>query len=225
MKLTDLHRRLLTDVLAVGTPYPLALTGGYAVQAHGLVDRLSQDLDVATENPERMEKIAATVRAGLEQRGWQVRALETDPLSARLIVTDPASGEECEVDVLKEALWRPPVQTEYGLVLSLEDVVGTKVRALADRGLARDLIDVRAATDRWSHPGLEELGRRHARDTFDLTDLQARLAGADWIDDTEFAAYGLDDGAIAGLRQWAQEWADDIAERLLELADPNDEYP
>lgn len=172
-----------------------------------------------------MEKIAATVRAGLEQRGWQVRALETDPLSARLIVTDPASGEECEVDVLKEALWRPPVQTEYGLVLSLEDVVGTKVRALADRGLARDLIDVRAATDRWSHPGLEELGRRHARDTFDLTDLQARLAGADWIDDTEFAAYGLDDGAIAGLRLWAQEWADDIAERLLELADPNDEYP
>ncbi|MFD3926051.1 nucleotidyl transferase AbiEii/AbiGii toxin family protein [Streptomyces sp. NPDC058614] len=223
MKLTDLHRRLLTDVLAVGTPYPLALTGGYAVQAHGLVDRLSQDLDVATENPERMETIAATLCAGLEQRGWQVRALETDPLSARLIVTDPASGEECEVDVLKEALWRPPVQTEYGLVLSLEDVVGTKVRALADRGLARDLIDVRAATDRWSHPGLEELGRRHARDTFDLTDLQARLAGADWIDDTEFAAYGLDDGAIAELRQWAQEWADDIAERLLELADPNDE--
>ncbi|MFD9068666.1 nucleotidyl transferase AbiEii/AbiGii toxin family protein [Streptomyces lasiicapitis] len=223
MNLTDLHRRLLTDVLAVGTPYPLALTGGYAVQAHGLVDRLSQDLDVATENPEGMEKISAAVRVGLEERGWQVRMLETDPLSARLIVTDPDSGEECEVDVLKEALWRPPVQTEYGLVLSLEDVVGTKVRALADRGLARDLIDVRAATDRWSHPELEELGRRHARDSFDLTDLQARLVGADWIDDTEFAAYGLDEQAIAGLRRWAQEWADDIAERLLELDDPHAE--
>lgn len=48
MNLTDLHRRLLADVLAVGGTYPLALTGGYAVQAHGLVDRLSQDLDVAT---------------------------------------------------------------------------------------------------------------------------------------------------------------------------------
>ncbi|MFD5700637.1 nucleotidyl transferase AbiEii/AbiGii toxin family protein [Streptomyces lasiicapitis] len=223
MNLTDLHRRLLTDVLAVGTPYPLALTGGYAVQAHGLVDRLSQDLDVATENPEGMEKISAAVRVGLEERGWQVRTLETDPLSARLIVTDPDSGEECEVDVLKEALWRPPVQTAYGLVLSLEDVVGTKVRALSDRGLARDLIDVRAATDRWSHPELEELGRRHARDSFDLTDLQARLVGADWIDDTEFAAYGLDEQAIAGLRRWAQEWADDIAERLLELDAPHDE--
>lgn len=145
------------------------------------------------------------------------------PLSARLFVTDPNSGEECEVDVLKEALWRPPVLTEYGLVLSLEDVVGTEVRALADRGLARDLVDVRAAADRWSRPELEELGRRHARDTFDITDLQARLAGADWIDDTEFAADGLDEQAIAGLRRWAQEWADDIAERLLELEVPHDE--
>ncbi|MFJ9893816.1 nucleotidyl transferase AbiEii/AbiGii toxin family protein [Streptomyces sp. NPDC091280] len=217
MNLTDLHGRLLADVLDVGGVYPLALTGGYAVQAHGLVNRLSQDLDVATENPERMEDIATAVCTGLEERGWHVRALETDPLSARLIVTDPASNEECEVDVLKETLWRPPVHTEHGLVLSLEDVVGTKVRALADRGLARDLVDVQAAADRWSHIGLEELGRRHARDSFDLRELQARLGGADWIDDTEFAAYGLDDPAITELRRWAQSWADDIGERLQEL--------
>ncbi|MFG3253843.1 nucleotidyl transferase AbiEii/AbiGii toxin family protein [Streptomyces sp. NPDC048172] len=223
MNLTDLHRRLLADVLAVGGPYPLALAGGYAVQAHGLVNRLSQDLDVATENPDRMEDIASVVRSGLEQRGWRVRALETDPLSARLIVTDPTSHEECEVDILKEALWRPPVRTEHGLVLSLQDVVGTKVRALADRGLARDLIDVQAAADRWSHIELEELGRRHARDSFDLSELQARLGGADWIDDLEFAAYGLDDRAILALRQWAQTWADDIAERLQELEDPDED--
>ncbi|MEU6194118.1 nucleotidyl transferase AbiEii/AbiGii toxin family protein [Streptomyces sp. NPDC047061] len=222
MKATDLHRRLLADLLSVGTPYPLALTGGYAAQAHGLVERLSQDLDVATENPSAMEGIADTVAAGLRERGWDVRTLETDPLSARLMVTDAASGEECEVDVLKEALWRPLVQTELGLTLSLEDVVGTKVRALADRGLARDLIDVHAAADRWSRLDLEDLGRRHARDTFDLTDLQSRLTGADWIDDTEFEAYGLDDAAIAALRHWAQTWADDIAERLIEGRPPED---
>jgi hypothetical protein len=223
VNLTGLHRRLLADVLAVGGAYPLALTGGYAVQAHGLVDRLSQDLDVATENPERMEDIATAVRIGLEQRGWQVSALETDPLSARLIVTDPTSREECEVDILKEALWRPPVHTEHGLVLSLEDVVGTKVRALSDRGLARDLIDVQAAANHWSHIGLEELGRRHARDSFDLSELQARLGGADWIDDTEFAAYGLNEQAITRLRQWAQTWAGDIGERLQEQEAPHED--
>ncbi|GAB2583804.1 hypothetical protein GCM10027168_15770 [Streptomyces capparidis] len=223
MRLTDLHRRLLEDLLAVGDVYPLVLTGGYAVQAHGLVDRLSQDLDVATENPERMEDIADTVRRGLEEHGWLVRAVETDPLSARLIVTDPGSGGECEVDILKETIWRPPVQTEHGLVLSLEDVVGTKVRALADRGLARDLVDVHAAAGRWSPVELEELGRRHARDTFDLSDLQARLEGAEWIDDVEFAAYGLGEDQILEVRQWAQVWADDIAERLLEAVVEEDD--
>ncbi|ANS66739.1 hypothetical protein SLINC_4515 [Streptomyces lincolnensis] len=115
------------------------------------------------------------MRTGLEERGWRVRALETDPLSARLIVTDPASGEECEADVLKETLWRPPVHTEHGLVLSLEDVVGTKVRALADRGLTRDLVDVQAAADRWSHIELEELGRRHARDSFEYVTNHSRV--------------------------------------------------
>ncbi|MGW2507749.1 nucleotidyl transferase AbiEii/AbiGii toxin family protein, partial [Streptomyces sp. NPDC001588] len=44
MRLSELHRRLLADVLAVGSPYPLVITGGYAVQVHGLVDRLSQDV-------------------------------------------------------------------------------------------------------------------------------------------------------------------------------------
>ncbi|WP_367322474.1 nucleotidyl transferase AbiEii/AbiGii toxin family protein [Streptomyces sp. HUAS ZL42] len=219
----ELHRRLLTDILAVGTDYPLALTGGYAAQAHGLVDRVSQGVDVATENPAGMADIAGTVRTGLEERGWVVRSLETDPLSARLIVADPALGEACEVYVFKEVLWRPPVLTELGLTLSFEDLVGTRVRALADRGLARDLIDVHAASEHWSHPELEELGRRHARDTLDLTDLQARLTGADWIDDREFTAYGLDDRAVAELRRWAQEWADDIAERLIESSPPEEE--
>lgn len=214
MNLTEFHRRLLADLLVVGGAFPLVLTGGYAVQAHGLVDRLSQDLDVATENSERMEDITASLRTGLEHRGWSVQAVETAPLSARLIITDVITGEKCEVDILKEVFWRRPVRTEHGLVLSLEDVVGTKVRALADRGLARDLVDVYAAAGRWSRTELEALGRRHARDDFDLSELQARLGGSDWIDETEFAAYGLDEKEIDELRRWALTWAEDIGARL-----------
>ncbi len=120
-------------------------------------------------------------------------------------------------------LWRPPVLTELGPVLSLDDLVGTRVRDLADRGLACDLVDVYAASARWSHPELEELGRRHAPDTFDLSDLQARLTGTDWIDDRAFTVHGLEVSAVAGLRRWAQEWADDIAERLIEGEAPDEE--
>lgn len=48
MNLNDLHRRLLRDVLAIGNAFPFVITGGYAIQAHGLVDRFSRDIDVAT---------------------------------------------------------------------------------------------------------------------------------------------------------------------------------
>ncbi|GHF37697.1 hypothetical protein GCM10010359_45500 [Streptomyces morookaense] len=91
------------------------------------MNRPSQDLDVATENPAPMADIAATLRAGLEARGWKVHALETAPLSARFTVTDPVTGQECEVDVLKEIFWRPVAQSPYGPVLAEEDVIGTKV--------------------------------------------------------------------------------------------------
>ncbi|MEV6757664.1 nucleotidyl transferase AbiEii/AbiGii toxin family protein [Streptomyces sp. NPDC051214] len=222
MNLSDLHRRLLADVLTVGSPYPLVITGGYAVQAHGLVDRFSQDLDVATENPAPMEEIARAVSDGLVQRGWTVRQIETSPLSGRLIAADPATGEECEVDILKEAFWSRPAASEHGPILALDDVIGTKVRALADRGAVRDLIDVHAASRHRSTADLEMLGRRHARFEFSLPDLRDRLAGAEWWDDEDFSGYGLGPEQIADLRTWALVWISDLDTRLFSDEDPED---
>ncbi|WP_327188785.1 nucleotidyl transferase AbiEii/AbiGii toxin family protein [Streptomyces xinghaiensis] len=214
MKLTPLHERLLADILDLGSPYPLVLTGGYAVQAHGLVERFSRDLDVATENPAPMDEIVASLTAGLTARGWRTTHVQTDPLSGRFLVTDSGTGEECEVDVLKEAFWAPPAQTPYGPVLSLDDVIGTKVRALADRGTVRDLIDVQAASRHRSTADLESLGRRRAEDEFSLEDLYDRLTGADWYEDEDYAAYGLDSGQIEELKAWALAWAEDLAARI-----------
>jgi hypothetical protein len=176
--------------------------------------RLSQDLDVATENPAPITDIVHAVEHGLIQRGWAVTVVSVDPLSARLVATVPATGEDCEVDILKENLWAPPVETEYGLVLALPDVIGTKVRALADRGAVRDLIDVHAAAENHTTTDLERLGERHGRDEFRLQDLHDRLAGAEWYDDEEYAAYGLTEDETSRLRAWAQQWANDLNQRL-----------
>ncbi|MDW8810010.1 hypothetical protein P1P68_35755 [Streptomyces scabiei] len=226
-------RRFLDDVLETGALYALALTGDLAAQAHGLVDARppGRDLEVATEHAAPMAEIVAAVRAGLTERGWAAHAVETSPLSARLLVTDPVTAEERTLDLLKETLWHPPVRTAWGPTLSLEDVLGAKVRAVADRGAARDLIAVHAATAHRTVTELEELARRHTSatsSTFDLTDLQSRLEGTEWLDDREFARHGLDAEAVLGLRRWAQTWAGDIAERLLEeeaLASPPEEDP
>lgn len=91
------------------------------MQAHGLVERVSRDLDVATENPAPMDEIVASLTAGLTARGWRTTH----------------------------------VQTPYDPVLSLDDVIGTKVRALADRGDVRDLIDVRPPPATASSPTLK----------------------------------------------------------------------
>lgn len=217
-----LRRHLLTDVLTIGAPYPLVLAGGYAVRAHGLMPRASREgamegpLEVATEAAEPMDRIAAVVGTGLMDRGWLVRPLETDPLSARLLVSGADGMAEHPVDLLKESLWHPPVPTALGPALSLEDLIGTKVRALTDRGTARDLTDVYTAAAHWSFPDLEELGRRHAWDEFDPADLQSRLEATELLDDREFTARGLAEESVPDLRRWVRAWADDIAERLLE---------
>ncbi|MBO0805550.1 MAG: nucleotidyl transferase AbiEii/AbiGii toxin family protein [Nocardiopsaceae bacterium] len=215
MNLSDLHRRLLQDVLETGNALPFVITGGYAVQAHGLVDRLSKDIDVATDSSMPMDALANLLSSGLTDRGWRVRIIGTAPLSARFMVTDPELDDaECEVGILRENFSRSPEDTPYGPVLALDDVIGTKVRALAERAAARDLIDVHSAS-RWrSTAELENLGRRHAWDSFSLEGLALRLDGCLWRDDEEFFAYGLAEEDLVELRRWAQAWADDIRLRL-----------
>ncbi|WP_127148887.1 hypothetical protein [Streptomyces lydicus] len=54
----------------------------------------------------------------------------------------------------------------------------------------------------------------HGRNAFHLDGLRDRLAGAEWYDDEEFAAYGLTNDAITALRNWARRWAGDLDKRL-----------
>ena len=81
-----------------------------------------------------MEAMASTLVDGLIARGWRVRVIGVDPRCARFMVADATLDEDCEVDILKEAFERPPTDTPWGPVLPLDAVIGTKVRALADRG-------------------------------------------------------------------------------------------
>ncbi|MFJ3900264.1 nucleotidyl transferase AbiEii/AbiGii toxin family protein [Streptomyces sp. NPDC090025] len=136
-----------------------------------------------------------------------------------LVITDPVTGDDCEVDILKEHFRAAPTPSPYGPVLPFDSVVGTKVRALADRGAVRDFIDVHAASHHRDTTELERLGARHARDEFRLDDLRDRLAGVEWSDDEEFAAYGVSPAETADIRAWAQGWADSLNRRLHDIHD------
>ncbi len=187
MRLPELHRRLLADALRVGDDYELALAGGYAVQAHGLVGHPSEDLNFATRHPALMTDIVRRLAEGLRSKGWVVSVVDVRRLKARLLVTDPGTREACEVDLLKEALTRRPVTMDVGPVVDLADLVVMKVRALGDRGLPRDVIDVHAACRYYSVIELEQLGLRDEAE-FDLAELRDRLESVVWVSDEEFAA-------------------------------------
>jgi Nucleotidyl transferase AbiEii toxin, Type IV TA system len=51
------HALLVAAALPVCVRYGLAVTGGYAIKAHGLVDRPSEDIDFATRNLAPVEEI------------------------------------------------------------------------------------------------------------------------------------------------------------------------
>lgn len=66
----ELQERLAQLGLAALDPYGFALAGGYALQAHQLVDRLSEDIDLFTDRWDRedfnraVEAVCGAYRSG-----------------------------------------------------------------------------------------------------------------------------------------------------------------
>ncbi|MFG2375957.1 hypothetical protein ACGFY9_31355 [Streptomyces sp. NPDC048504] len=100
-----------------------------------------------------------------------------------------------------------------------EDPALLSVRALSDRGLPQDVIDVRAACRHHSVIELEQLALGADGPDFDLFGLRDRLESVVWVSDEEFAAHGLDAAEIVELRHWALDWESDLGLRLAEEYD------
>jgi hypothetical protein len=137
------------DGLPVFERYGLLLAGGYAFRAHEISHRPSQDLDFATRDNTPLPEIAEHVRLAFQAAGYGVLLVEATGRYARLVLRLPDSGDELEMDLLKEALelsWVTVQITPSAGVraLSLDDTVGLKARAWHDRFVIRDIIDLHA---------------------------------------------------------------------------------
>ncbi|GLW04968.1 hypothetical protein Misp01_00980 [Microtetraspora sp. NBRC 13810] len=218
LELPPFHLRLLAAGRTVCERHGLWLAGGYAMRAHGITDRPSQDLDFATAAETPLPEVASDVAAEFRRLGFTVALLETTPRQGRLVVTDEVTGQACEIDLLREALQDQPMLMELCPVIGLDDAVGMKVRALHGRGMPRDFIDVAAVSDLYGHRDLERLGALHEED-FRLQDLVDRLETVDLLADEAFAAYGLDDEGVRRIRGFAHAWAEDIKLRRSDDGD------
>jgi hypothetical protein len=216
------HAQLVQVALPVCAAYGLAVAGGYAVKAHGLVERPSEDIDFATATTASMDEIITALAGAYTKAGYEIQVLSVDPPKGHLLVTFPVGGTY-RVDVLKEPLNHPLVMMEFGPVIALADAVALKMGALHDRGLPRDLLDIHGATAWFSHGELISLCRAALDEEFSLETLRDQLSYAAMYPDEAFARYGCAPDTIADVRAWAQEWSTEIGLDLAEAAPWSDE--
>lgn len=129
------HALLVEAALPVCAQYGLALAGGYAIKAHGLVSRPSDDVDFATGHSAPVEEITEALADAYRHFGFEVYMIRASGRKGHLDVRLP-SGEAYRVDVLKEPLNHSPTMMSFVPVLALADAVALKVGALHDRGLS-----------------------------------------------------------------------------------------
>ncbi|WP_035841565.1 nucleotidyl transferase AbiEii/AbiGii toxin family protein [Kitasatospora azatica] len=210
----DLHRRLITIGLdALAEDYGYALAGGYAVQAHHIVDRLSDDVDLfAPIDRAAKEMPAAVVRAAAayEAAGYSVEVAQQVPTYARMNVTDPATGFQSKVELVAEFLHHPPVASDLGPVLHRDDVAAGKTGALFSRAEVRDAIDVDGLLKAgYSRQRLLELAAQNDAG-FDEQMFADALRRVARYSDKQFAAYGLDPAAAAAIREEFADWHQEL---------------
>ncbi|MGI5285997.1 nucleotidyl transferase AbiEii/AbiGii toxin family protein [Nonomuraea polychroma] len=229
MRIPGWHARAIEDVVPFLNRHGLLLVGGYSMQAHGIVDRPSADLDFAYADGEPCLQVAALLADEYRAHGYSAEVI-AGLLVSRLRVTAPwfPAGQMLEVDVIQRPahtldLAGAPVEVEIRpgsrvRTVSHEDAIGQKMIALLSRFEPRDYFDVHGVAGSYTFEDLEELGlaRMKDRDPGEVLDLLAaiRLPRAADLVTEDLAAYGVSEEEVAELRVWIAAWRDDLGRRL-----------
>jgi hypothetical protein len=220
MPVSRFHGQVTAIALGAAAPHGFALGGGNALIAHGIVDRLTQDVDVFSDQEGGVAAAAGAVEAALAAAGFRADRRDApggladifygmgDGL-AEWIITAPG-GEQMMLQLAYFDRARAPVIMDVGPVqdlpvLDLQDVVGGKVCALASRAEPRDYVDTAAALERYSIEQVIGFARRldPGLTDDDFADAGQRL---DHWGDGVFAPFGFGPQHVARLRQQFAAW-------------------
>ncbi|MFY1649795.1 nucleotidyl transferase AbiEii/AbiGii toxin family protein [Solwaraspora sp. WMMB762] len=207
------HQRLARVALGAAARFGFCLAGGYAVQAHGFVDRMSKDVDLfttmtaASDFPAAVAAVAAALRAD----DLDMTVEREGPSFARLSVTDVETASTSTVELGID--WRayPPVQLAIGPVLHPADAVANKLCALFGRAEVRDYIDVYGVLRDGRYSGSEMLRLAADHDPgFDRQVFAEALRAVRRFPDSAFDPYRLSPDEIVTLCNHLLAWADEI---------------
>jgi hypothetical protein len=153
-----------------------ALAGGNALAAHGIISRPTHDVDLFTAAPGAVAEAAAPVASALAEAGLTVTPVEEavdlaeefygfDQEMAEYEVSD--ASHVVRLQLVRFDRSRPAVMMDIGPVLHPDDLLGSKVAAMATRAEARDYADVAAAMATYDREHLVALAHRADPDLAD----------------------------------------------------------
>lgn len=202
------HEQLARVALDAAGMFGFALAGGYAIQAHGFLNRPSSDVDLFAEASAEFDfsqAVDAVVAAYLRE-GLQVETELRTASFARLNVRSGAEGAKVELGLD----WRKnePIRLAVGPVLHADDAVANKVCALFGRAEVRDYVDVDAilTSGRYTEDEVLDLAADHDPG-FNRPMFAEALAAIDRLPDSLFQPYGMSPGDASALRERIHAWA------------------
>jgi hypothetical protein len=213
-----LQDRVVKLGLVVLSDFSFALAGGYALQAHQLVSRMSEDVDLFTDScdPSRFAQAVDAVSEAFRCEGLRVDLARRAETFARIEVTDPTSGQRGAVVLAADYRNHQPVMLSVGPVPAEPDAVATKVAAVFSRGLARDYIDLAAILDngRYSREQLMDLAAG-VDAGFSKGWFAEALAAIDRFEDADFTRYGIDVDRVARIRGVMRDWSQQLNDAIV----------
>lgn len=208
--MTDFFTDVARIALGVADKHGFVLGGGVAWLVNGLVRRPTEDVDLFTDAEDGVAAAAEEVASALAGAGYAVAREAPDEIFdgmddhlREFLVAD--GDRALRLTLCRLDRRRAPVVMDIGPVMHLDDLVATKVAALAGRREVRDYIDVAAALERYPLDRVLALARAAdpALDDEDLADAGRYL---DRLDDARFAVYGLGPAEVAALRLTLRDW-------------------
>lgn len=201
------HHELARIGLEAAERYGFALAGGHAMQAAGLLERSTEDIDLFTVWDRRGE-FEAAARAVVDaylRAGLRVETERRHDTFTRLTVSD--GSQTATVDLGVDLRANDPVRTPIGPALHPDDVVANKIRALYERTHASDFIDIDAVLRSGRYdPSMLLLLAQRSDITLDATVLADAFARAQLLPADDFARYGLVGEELEGLRRRFSQW-------------------
>ncbi|HEX6684446.1 MAG TPA: nucleotidyl transferase AbiEii/AbiGii toxin family protein [Candidatus Limnocylindrales bacterium] len=211
--MSDFQAEVARIALQAAAEHGFALGGGQALVAHGVVHRPTEDIDLFTDADGGVQAASEPVAAALSNVGMAVSSMPDDTELGEMFDGFENDFAEFEVhrgdDVVRLTLARfdrhlVPVEMDLGPVLHLDDVIGSKVAAMATRAEPRDFVDVAAALKSFTRERLLALAW-----TSDpaLTDEELResMRALDDLPDMAFLQW-VEPDRVAGMRARFVDW-------------------